>query len=75
MNRDNSWIIFVNTNKKSEKSPDLKGEAMVNGRKYEIAGWKRSSDKCAEFWTGTFNEPRVKEEYKGDPNSKDGIPF
>jgi hypothetical protein len=40
--------LFKETEKKSEKGPDYKGNIMLGGVVYEIAGWKKEGGK------GTF---------------------
>ena len=40
---DFTGALFKNENKKGEKSPDYTGKIMVNGAKYNIAGWKNKS--------------------------------
>jgi len=54
MERDNSGIMFVNTKKTGDRAPEFKGEATIGGIKYQIAGWRRSSKRCSEFITLSF---------------------
>ena len=54
MERDNSGIMFINTKKGSDRAPEFKGEATIGGVRYQIAGWRRSSERCSEFITLSF---------------------
>lgn len=39
--RDGDIAVFKETDKKNEKGPDWKGEALIDGKKYEVAFWAR----------------------------------
>ena len=54
MERDNSGIMFINTKKSSDRAPEFRGEATIGGVRYQIAGWRRSSERCSEFITLSF---------------------
>ena len=54
MERDNSGIMFISTKKTSDKAPEFKGEATIGGIKYQVAGWRKSSERCSEFITLSF---------------------
>ena len=41
--RDGQGSLFVNDKKTSDKQPDYQGNVMVNGKKMQIAGWKKQS--------------------------------
>ena len=43
--RDNSGILFPETNKKNEKGPDFGGNITVGGVTYRLAGWKKQGKK------------------------------
>lgn len=45
----NRGVLFVNSQKKTEKSPDYSGSLDVNGIQYNIAGWKKQSKKGTTF--------------------------
>lgn len=39
--RDNSGSIFANDRKESDRHPDFKGTAMIDGVVYWISGWEK----------------------------------
>lgn len=55
--RDNSGVLFHQKEKKSEKAPDYSGEAMVNGEKMKIAGWRKTSSKGTVYLSLSFQSP------------------
>lgn len=40
--RDMSGVLFEETNKRSDASPEWSGQILINGRKYRIAGWDKT---------------------------------
>lgn len=61
--RDGSGSLF-RAEKKSEKAPDMRGDLMLNGVLYELAGWKK------EGKNGSFLSlsAKPKEERKSAPS-------
>ena len=59
MSYDNnmSGVLFPNKDKEGQQ-PDYRGECEINGKKYEIAGWKKMSNKGNAFLSMKFQEPR-----------------
>lgn len=51
MKYDNSFILFRNDKKDTDKHPDLTGKLTVNGQEYRIAAWSRTGEK-GKFLTG-----------------------
>lgn len=45
----NRGALFVNNQRKSEKSPDYSGTLNVDGVEFSLAGWKRKSQKGTSF--------------------------
>jgi hypothetical protein len=41
----NRGVLFENTDKKGDKSPDFGGDIDVNGTKYRLSGWKASTSR------------------------------
>lgn len=39
--RENDISVFKETDKKNEKAPDWKGDALINGVVYEVAFWAK----------------------------------
>lgn len=55
--RDNSGILFVEAEKRSDKHPDYKGRALIDGVEYRVSGWKKQG-KRGTFLTLAFDVPR-----------------
>ena len=77
----NSGALFVNTYKEKESQPDYRGEFVdATGKKWELAGWKNTSQKGTTYLSIKAQEPYKKEEApqqqvqaQAEPN--DDIPF
>jgi len=53
----NTFILFYETDKKSEKSPDFTGNLTDNnGKKWRIAAWERTSKSGKNFLSGKVSE-------------------
>ena len=42
-------LLHLNTEKKSDKSPDIGGPITWNNKQYKFGGWKKMSEKGTEF--------------------------
>jgi hypothetical protein len=42
--RDNSGTLARNAKKTEDRHPDIRGQCMVDGRHYWIAGWRRENE-------------------------------
>lgn len=73
----NSGVLFVETDKKSEKHPDYRGTLNVDGKEYELAGWKRESKNGRTFLSLKISEPYKKKnaEPTVEVDLGDEIPF
>ena len=76
--REGQGALFKNGKKETEKHPDYKGNVMVGGVVYELAGWKKEGGK------GTFlslkaqlpREQGVKQTAKpAAQEERDDLPF
>lgn len=70
----NQGILFRNDKKaEGSKQPDYQGNAEVNGKKVEIAGWIRTSKTGKKFLSLKFQEPRQMQAGDSDtaPRKKD----
>jgi uncharacterized protein (DUF736 family) len=68
--RDGSGSLFRNERKQEgDRQPDYRGDAMVNGRKVEIAAWLKTSASGKKFLSLKFSEPRER-----DQNAKPASP-
>ena len=54
--RDNSGSISKNKRKEKETHPDIKGQAVIDGRAYWISGWAKSNDNGP--WYSLSLEPK-----------------
>jgi len=58
----NTFILFYETDKKTDKSPDLSGKLTdEHGKEWRIAAWHRSSKNGKEFLSGKVDEFKPKE--------------
>jgi uncharacterized protein (DUF736 family) len=77
----NSGALFANTYKEKEGQPDYRGEFIdATGKKWELAGWKNTSQKGTTYLKLKAQEPRKKEEasqptQQAQVEPNDDIPF
>ena len=70
MNKDNTFVLFKNDKKESDKHPDLKGQGVVNGKEYWVAGWKNVSQEGVGYikvsldLKDSIKEPNAKKTFK-----------
>jgi uncharacterized protein (DUF736 family) len=83
-NKNNSGVLFKNSKKTSDKSPDYTGTVNVNGKEMQISLWFKESQKGTKYFSAAFQEPFKKDtETKTYPNETkytpkiedDGLPF
>ena len=53
----NKGIIFLEEDKKTEKSPDYTGKVNVEGAEFRVAGWKRVSKNGKPFISLAVSDP------------------
>lgn len=53
--KDMSGSLFANKEKKNERSPDYSGTALIEGKEYRIAGWKKGQG-AKTFLSLAFSE-------------------
>lgn len=76
--KNNSGALFKNENKTTDKQPDYKGDAVINGEKKQISAWINTSAKGLKYMSLTFQEPREQTEVKTQPLPpivNDDLPF
>lgn len=56
--KDNSFSLFKNKDKKSDKSPDYSGDIMINGKKLKLAAWIKESRSGDKYMNGSVSEPQ-----------------
>jgi uncharacterized protein (DUF736 family) len=68
--RENTGALFRNDKKQpGERTPDYRGDAMVNGVKVEIAAWIKESASGKKYMSLKFQEPREREAPRSAPAS------
>ena len=75
--RENTGALFRNDKKQpGERTPDYRGDAMVNGVKVEIAAWVKESASGKKFLSLKFQEPRERDAApKAAPIPEADFPF
>lgn len=68
---NNSGALFKNDRKRSASSPDVRGNAMVNGVEYWVNGWKHVSKgpKATEYLSLSFTPKAEKPPYRKPESS------
>lgn len=59
--KDNTATLFRNDKKTSDKSPDFRGDAVIDGVKKRVALWIKEGRK-GEFYSLAFSDPQEREE-------------
>jgi uncharacterized protein (DUF736 family) len=79
--KDNSGSLFREAEKKSERSPDYTGKAMIDGKMKRIAGWIKQTSAGGNFLSLSITDPQppkaeapARSADKAAPDY-DGIPF
>lgn len=73
--RDNSFVLFRNKDKKNPKGPDWSGHGIVNGQHVFVDAWDKDAGRGV-FLSGAFknkNQHNTKQEPRND--DPDSIPF
>jgi hypothetical protein len=69
--KDWTGVLFKNNKKETEKHPDYKGEAIVDGVECWLAGWINDNEKVGKYMSLKFTP---KEEAKGSKTPRGGAP-
>jgi len=56
--KDNSGSLFREAEKKSDRSPDYTGKAMIDGKMKRIAGWIKQTKSGGNFLSLAINDPQ-----------------
>jgi hypothetical protein len=77
--RDNSGSISKNEKKEEDRHPDIKGQAVVDGRAYWVAGWLKENDRGKWYslaFTPKDDQPKAATKPAGGGAAlDDDIPF
>ena len=71
----NRGVLFVNREKKNEKSPDFSGSLDVGGVQYFLSAWKKVSKKGGSFLSVSVNKKGEIEQKPVQIRGKDPDPF
>lgn len=55
--RNNTGTLFINDKKTSDKSPDWRGDALVDGVKKRMSVWRKTGAR-GEFLSVAFDDPK-----------------
>lgn len=64
-----SGVLYPNDQKGNDKAPSHRGECEIEGKKYEIAGWKGTSKTGKPYMSLKFQVPRATK-VAGDDDTK-----
>ena len=73
----NTGVLFKNDQANNDKRPAYKGKINVDGREYEIAGWKKVGKSGVAFLSLKVQQPRPKppsDAWVGKPAVVNGPP-
>ena len=76
--KNNAGVLFKNQYKTTDKQPDYKGDAIIDGQPKQISAWINTSEKGLKYMSLTFQEPREQTEVKTQPLPpivKNDLPF
>jgi uncharacterized protein (DUF736 family) len=72
----NKGVLFRETEKKTEKHPDMTGEINVDGVEFRLAGWTRESKNGKKFLSLAVTPKQQQEQApQADTDFNDSIPF
>jgi len=74
--KDMTGVLFRNDKKESDKHPVYKGQCLVNGVEYWIAGWVNEHEERGKYLSIKFT-PKEEKQAPRKPRDDDGqnIPF
>ena len=76
-NKEGSGVLFRNTQKQSEKSPDYSGSIKINGKDVKFSGWIKQAQSGVKYISLAVNKPMDKKETPKPQNDfiDDNCPF
>ena len=60
--KTNTGVLFINKDRKSDKSPNFSGRINVNGTDYELVGWTKVGKSGDKYISLAVDEPRQRKE-------------
>lgn len=72
-------VLFRNKDKQEgDNRPSMKGFLTLNGNEYEVAAWKKESEKAGVFLSLSVKPKQARQEQQSQqaaPNDDDSFPF
>ena len=72
--RDNSGTLWKNDHRESEKHPNAKGSALIDGVEYWVSAWTKEGQK-GKFQSLSFERKEAKASKPGRRAPEDEVPF
>ena len=66
----NKGVLFRETDKESDKHPDMTGKINVDGKEYRLAGWTRESKNGKRFLSLSISEFKESNNQSGYEKAK-----
>ncbi len=63
--KDMSGSLFINRNKSKDTAPDMTGDVTINGKKWRIAAWNKTSKGNTQYLSLSLSEPLPPREGSG----------
>lgn len=57
--KDNSGVLWKNSYKQTERQPDFKGDAIIDGKPKRISAWIKSKADGEKYFSLSIEEPYV----------------
>lgn len=67
--KDNSGSLFREAEKKSDRSPDYTGKAMIDGKMKRIAGWIKQTKAGGNFLSLAISDPQPPRDQASPPSA------
>ena len=65
--KDNDGVLFANRDRKSDRHPNAKGDALIDGVEYWVSAWTNTSKAGAKYQSLKF----TRKETRGDASERE----
>ena len=72
--KDNAGALFINDKRETDKHPNAKGSAMINGVEYWVSAWTNTSQKGTKYQSLSF-QAKDKQATTPETPLEDDMPF
>lgn len=76
--KDGDGALFTNR-KQKDSQPDVRGDLLLDGKEYEIAGWQKATRNGEPWWSLKVQPKRERQQQRPAPQADDfqdsKIPF